>query len=49
MSPTDRGGVEGYGRSILIGIVVLMYATVGILFIWFISNPENIEKMKKRR
>ena len=49
MSPTDRVRVEGYGRSILIGIVVLMYATVGILFIWFISNPENIEKMKKRR
>ena len=49
MSPTDRVRVEGYGRSILIGIVVLMYATVGIFFIWFISNPENIKKMKKRR
>ena len=39
---------EGYGMAFLIGLVVLMYFTVGVVFIWFVSNPENIERMKRR-
>lgn len=48
MSTSSRAGGEGYGMSLLIGIVVSMYAVVGILLVWFISNPANIQKMKKR-
>ena len=48
MSASSSAGGEGYGMSLLIGIVVSMYAIVGILFVWFISNPANIQKMKKR-
>ena len=25
-----------------------MYFTVGIVFVWFVSNPENIERIKRR-
>ena len=48
MSASRSAGGEGYGMSLLIGIVVSMYAIVGILFVWFISNPANIQKMKRR-
>ena len=34
--------------AILIGLVALMYFTVGIVFIWFVSNPGNIQRMKRR-
>ena len=39
---------EGYGRAFLIGLVALMYFSVGIAFVWFVTNPENIERMKRR-
>ena len=39
---------ESYGMAFLIGLVALMYFTVGIVFVWFVSNPENIERMKRR-
>ena len=39
---------EGYGMAVLIGLVVLMYFTVGIVFVWFVTNPENIERIKRR-
>ena len=34
--------------AFLIGLVALMYFTVGIVFVWFVSNPDNIERMKRR-
>ena len=34
--------------AILIGLVALMYFTVGVVFIWFVSNPGNIQRMKRR-
>ena len=39
---------EDYGMAVLIGLVALMYFTVGIIFVWFVTNPENIERMKRR-
>ena len=39
MSPTDRGGVEGYGRSILIGIVVLILSQGNI-------QGEGVERLQ---
>ena len=39
---------ESYGMAFLIGLVALMYFTVGIVFVWFVSNPENIERIKRR-
>ena len=39
---------ESYGMAFLIGLVALMYFTVGIVFVWFVSNPDNIERMKRR-
>lgn len=38
----------GYGMSLLIGLVISMYMIVGLLFIWFISNPQNIDRIKQR-
>ena len=48
MDMRDREGGGGYGMNILIGFVYMMYASVVMLLLWFFSEPENRERMKKR-